>query len=64
MLTDENESVLRVRDSVPKLRVIYLLLLLLTPVNLGARGSIVGCHYATSRKVAGSSPDEVTGFFS
>jgi hypothetical protein len=27
------------------------------------RGEPVACHYATSRKVAGSSPDEVIGFF-
>jgi hypothetical protein len=31
---------------------------------MGARGSVVGWGgYATSRKVAGSSPDEVIGFF-
>jgi hypothetical protein len=29
---------------------------------MGARGSVLG-HYATSRKIAGSIPDEITGFF-
>jgi hypothetical protein len=32
---------------------------------MGARGSVVVLsHYATSRKVAGSRPDEVNEFFS
>jgi hypothetical protein len=31
---------------------------------VGARGSVVGWHYATSRKVAGSIPDEVIWGFS
>jgi hypothetical protein len=31
--------------------------------SAGARGSVRLRHYATSRKVAGSIPDEVIGFF-
>jgi hypothetical protein len=31
--------------------------------HFGARGSVVGWGYATSRKVAASSPDEVIGFY-
>jgi hypothetical protein len=31
--------------------------------NVGARGSVVGWGRTTSRKVAGSDPDEVIGFF-
>jgi hypothetical protein len=35
------------------------------PFSLGARGSVVGrgSMLATHRKVSGSSPDEVVGFF-
>jgi hypothetical protein len=48
--------------------VIYLMFLCCTYIlcylHRGARGSVSWLrHYATSRKVAGWIPDEVTGFF-
>jgi hypothetical protein len=39
------------------------ILILSTYLCLGARGSVVLSHYAASRKVAGSRPDEMKEFF-
>jgi hypothetical protein len=63
-ITESHPSKLFVPYSLLHMEQTACLLFLLTQIMHAFSGSVVGLRrYATSRKIAGSIPDEVTGFF-